>query len=374
MRENIMRIAAVAGACLLPSFGQAAADDLGLRLVGTYELPTGTDFEGLEFGGISAIDRASDGRYYALSDDRGGEHGAPRFYVLDIRVDETGIEGVDILAMEHMRQLDGTEFPGDARTVDPEGLRVAPNGNLYWSSEGNFSADPDELHQPFLQEMSPEGAYMRDLVVPSIYTYFDEKTAGGRSNKLFEALAVAPDGAVFLANEDALVEDGPITSPENGSRVRLTRFDPETGLARNQYAYELPPVPLAAAGGAPFAADNGLAELLALPDGSLLALERAFAWGKGNTIRLVHTAILPETTDILGIEDLADEVSSPMPRNVVLEMGPDYEGVVIDNMEGMSWGPDLPNGNPTLILVSDNNFSEEQRTLFMAFEVSGSSD
>lgn len=60
-----------------------------------------------------------------------------------------------------------------------------------------------------------------------------------------------------------------------------------------------------------------------------------------------------------------------MPRDVVLEMGPEFEGVTLDNMEAMSWGPDLPNGNRSLVLVSDNNFNDSQRTLFMAFEVTG---
>jgi hypothetical protein len=35
----------------------------------------------------------------------------------------------------------------------------------------------------------------------------------------------------------------------------------------------------------------------------------------------------------------------------------------------MTWGPALPNGNRSLILVSDNNFSSRQITQLLAFEV-----
>ena len=41
----------------------------------------------------------------------------------------------------------------------------------------------------------------------------------------------------------------------------------------------------------------------------------------------------------------------------------------VDNLEGMTWGPKLPNGERSLILVSDNNFSATQVTQFVALAV-----
>jgi hypothetical protein len=41
----------------------------------------------------------------------------------------------------------------------------------------------------------------------------------------------------------------------------------------------------------------------------------------------------------------------------------------IDNFEGISLGPKLPNGNQSLILVSDNNFSQNQLTQFIVLEI-----
>jgi len=41
----------------------------------------------------------------------------------------------------------------------------------------------------------------------------------------------------------------------------------------------------------------------------------------------------------------------------------------IDNIEGVSFGPDLSHGHRSLVLVSDNNFNPDQITQFLAFEV-----
>ncbi|MCW0038000.1 esterase-like activity of phytase family protein, partial [Acinetobacter baumannii] len=124
-----------------------------LRLIGDYSIKTKTLFDGVEFGGISGLDRAPDGSYWAISDERGGERGTPRFYNLGIQFDDKAIQAVTIRKMVTLKGRDGQPLPGTRRTVDPEGIRVAPNGNLYVSSEGNFSTDPASLFQPFVREI-----------------------------------------------------------------------------------------------------------------------------------------------------------------------------------------------------------------------------
>lgn len=364
---NRLVLAALLGALC----GGAQAADFSLRLIGSHSIATGTLFEGTEFGGISGIDRATDGNYWAISDDRGGERGTPRFYNLSLDYDSDSFNGVNINSQTFMRRPDGTAFPSDSRTVDPEGIRLAPNGNIYWSSEGNWSSNPASMYQPFVLEMTPDGTYVREFATPSMFNYVDNASTGGRSNKLFEALAVTPNGTVYTANEDALIQDGNLTTLTSGSVVRVTALDPLTGAAGAQYAYELPPIPVDAAPGAPFGPDNGLPELLALSDTQFIAVERAFASGVGNTIRLVLTEISADTTDVSSFASLAGTPYVPMSRELLLEMPITYEGVTLDNIEGITWGHTLANGNRTLVLVADNNFNAAtQSTLFMAFEVS----
>jgi hypothetical protein len=47
------------------------------------------------------------------------------------------------------------------------------------------------------------------------------------------------------------------------------------------------------------------------------------------------------------------------------EIGLDYT----DNVEGISWGPRLPTGERTLLVVSDNNFSTRQQTQLIAIAI-----
>lgn len=343
-----------------------------LKLLGSTAIPTGTLFDNVEFGGISGLDRASDGSYWAISDDRGGERGTPRFYNLSIDYGDTDATRVTVRInrQTNMQREDGTPFPSTARTVDPEAIRQAPNGNLYWSSEGNWGTTAATLFQPFVREMTTDGKFVREFRTPAIYNYVDNTTTGGRSNKIFEALTVAPDGTLFVANEDALIQDGPITSVQTGSVVRMTALDAVTGTAKAQYAYQLPKIPVDAPAGAPFGPDNGLSDFLAVGNRKFIAVERAFAVGIGNTIRLVQTEITDATTDVTGIAKLNTAPYTPMTRKLLLEMPITYQGIKLDNIEAITWGKTLPNGNRTLVLAADNNFTANtQATQFIVFEV-----
>jgi len=356
-------------AVCLAATTSAQAADFSLRLIGDFSLPTGTLFQGVEFGGISGLDMAANGTFWAISDDRGGEKGTPRFYNLGLDYDAAGFNGVNINSQTYMQRPDGTTFPSSSRTVDPEGLRLAPNGNLYWSSEGNWSSNPASRYQPFVREMTTDGVHVRSFNTPAMFDYVDNSTTGGRNNKLFEALTVTPNGTVYTANEDALVQDGSITTLTNGSKVRVTAMDPVNGNATAQYVYELPPIPVDAVPGAPFGPDNGLPELLAISDTEFIAVERAFAFGVGNTIRLVLTS-LDGATDVSGVTSLEGASYTPMSQELLLEMPITYQGVTLDNIEAIAWGKTLANGNRTLVLAADNNFNAAtQSNLFMAFEV-----
>ncbi len=329
-----------------------------LSFLGSQEIATGETFNGVEFGGISGLDRAPDGTYYALSDDRGGSGRAPRFYTMDFDIDQNGFNGVSIQSQVNLQRPDGTPFPTDQNTVDPEGLRVAPNGNLYVSSEGNFSSDPANLFQPFVREYQTDGTFVREFNLPTNYNYVDGATTGARNNRLLEALAVSPGGTVTVGNEGALVPDGPTSSATETSTVRLTTFDGPTGEPTAQYGYILP------AGG------FGLTELLALDETRFLALERNFIGGVGNTVNLTLLDILPTTTDVSAIDALDGATFEPLMREVLLTITPEFLGVRNDNLEAITFGETLDNGNPTLIIASDNNFNPNgQRSLFLAFEL-----
>ena len=45
------------------------------------------------------------------------------------------------------------------------------------------------------------------------------------------------------------------------------------------------------------------------------------------------------------------------------------QGIYIDNIEGVTFGPRLSNGNRSPFLVSNNNFNPLQKTQFLLFEI-----
>jgi hypothetical protein len=57
----------------------------------------------------------------------------------------------------------------------------------------------------------------------------------------------------------------------------------------------------------------------------------------------------------------------PIQKRLLLDLN--ELGIPLDNFEGISFGPQLPDGSKSLILVSDDNFSELQVTEFLLFRL-----
>jgi hypothetical protein len=58
----------------------------------------------------------------------------------------------------------------------------------------------------------------------------------------------------------------------------------------------------------------------------------------------------------------------PVTKRLILNVEEDL-GIEPDNLEGMAFGPALPDGRFPLILVSDNNFAANQTTQFIVLAV-----
>ncbi|ANL34389.1 esterase-like activity of phytase family protein [Rhizobium phaseoli] len=339
-------------------FGDCAAGIL-LSYLGEFVIATGQMENGVEFGGISGLDfDAATGHYLAISDDRSDKAPA-RFYELDVNVDASGLKAVSIV--KHVTLKDKNGEPFAAKTVDPESIRFGKDG-IYWGSEG----DAKVLLPPFIRVAAPDGSFLREFKLPEGFAPTIDKSAGIRDNLAFEDLAIAPSGDVFVGVEAALYQDGPKPSLTTGSLSRIIRYDGATGEPKAQYVYPVSPIPQAAAK-ADGGNDNGMSEMLALDDHRLLAVERSYAEGVGNNIKIMMMD-LADATDISAIASLAkyDQRVVPVRKSQILDLR--AIGLVPDNIEAMSLGK-AKDGTDVLILGSDNNFSAAQKTQFYAFKI-----
>ena len=328
-----------------------------LTLVGEYQIPSGLKLGGVEFGGVSALEYDPEtGRYWALSDDR-AERGPARVYILDIAIDD-GVKAVDIVDMIEMTDASGAAYA--PKSLDPEALRRAPDGGFYWAHER------DAEGMPFVGEMDAAGKATRSYALPFYYAPSDGE--GVRVNLGFESLTVDADGRVIVATEQALRQDGPETSLEGGALARVMVFDPASAEPVAEYAYPVGPVAALAYPTSGFKT-NGLVELLALPGGGFLAMERSFSVGQGNVVKLFVTDF-GVASDVSGSASFVDfPPGEVMAKKLVLTL--QAGGIVdrVDNLEAMTFGPKI-DGKPTLVLMSDNNFNPNgQFTQILVFTI-----
>jgi hypothetical protein len=58
----------------------------------------------------------------------------------------------------------------------------------------------------------------------------------------------------------------------------------------------------------------------------------------------------------------------PVKKELLLDVGK-ATGLLMDNIEGIAFGPALNDEEVSMFLVADNNFAESQKTQFLAFAV-----
>ncbi len=336
----------------------------GLRYIGQQTLPTGSTYSGTEIGGLSGIDYdPATGTYWAISDERSAT-GPARFYNTSLDFDQNGFYGVSFNSVQTMKRSPGEgggTFP--LNTVDPEAIRYDASSNtFYWASEGD-RLPPGNLQNPFVREMDINGDYVRELATPAKYN----PTAGAqgiRRNLAFESLTLSTDGqTVYTATENALFQDGTDATLSTDSPSRILSFNKSTGAAGAEYVYRVSPViepPLPSNG----FATNGLVELLALDAENFLAVERSFSTGRGNRI-LIYNVNISGATDVSSLNALTGS-ETPVSKSLLFDL--DVLGIPLDNIEGITLGPKLANGNRSVILVSDNNFSGTQFTQFIVMQ------
>ncbi|MCK2236248.1 MULTISPECIES: esterase-like activity of phytase family protein [unclassified Crossiella] len=355
MSVRIGAAGVLTGVLVLGLAGPAMAEPAGqrVRLVSEQVLGKIT-FQGTTVGGLSGIDYdRRTGEWVLICDDR-SDRQPVRYYTA-----RQGKDGFELTGTKPLLRPDGSTYPKlSLDTPDPEEIRIDPlSGDLWWTSEGDRL--PPVLIDPAIRRAHRDGTFAGELPLPA-NLHMSVGEQGPRRNEVLEGLAFAAGGHLVVSTvEGPLIQDGLSPTPAAGALGRIS-VQNRAGRLLSQYAYPMEkvfaePVPAGAF------ANNGVVAILPVDEHDphrYLVLERSFVTGVGNKVRIyeINTA---GATDVKKIDSLAGAEFRPVRKKLIADLG--ALGLsTVDNVEGMTWGPRLPTGERSLVLVSDDNFSATQ--------------
>lgn len=336
-------------------------------------------------GGLgSGIAYTGVGNRYLAQPDRGPGDGVTsyqdRTYVLEVVVPApvagvVGTIGVSLAQTMMLRNEAALPFVGTASQftsglrLDPEAVRVGSGGTFFVSDE----------YGPFVYEFNAAGRRLRSLPVPAKFsitnpsatsaTEISGNTSGRQANRGMEGLAISPDGTkLFGFMQNALLQDGALNGA--GSRAgtwnRIVEFDLQSGTATREFAYPLDNP-----------SKNGVNEILAISDHEFLVIERDGAGGTKAVTKKIFKIDLAGATDVSGMASLpqtgALSGAVAVSKSPFLDLVDPAFGLAgasfPEKIEGLAFGPDLPDGRRLLVVTSDNDFVATNDTQFWAFAI-----
>ncbi len=260
---------------------------------------------------------------------------------------------------------------------DPEGIRVGADGTFYISDE----------YGPYVLNFDRQGNLLRRLPVPSKFLISNPSadpssellgnTSGRQANRGMEGLAISPDGRfLFGIMQNALIQDNGLT-PGTTNRVglnnRILMIDLMTGQTR-EFVYIVDAINRG----------QGVSEILAINDREFLVIERD---NRSNlqsppvapTRKTIYKINLTGATDVSGIASLP---AGGLPPGVIpvsktlflnlLDPTYDLAPTIAEKIEGITWGPTLPDGRQMLYVISDNDLNPGLATQIYAFAIDSS--
>ncbi len=326
--------------------------NIELKFLDEYLYPANQMFQGTKIGGLSGIAYQND-TYYIVCDDSKN----PRYYKAKIDINNRKISNVtftEVIVFDKEQDFYSSNF------LDLESI-VLQNENVIISSEGSINKDK----KPSIFASNMQGDFIAEYTIP------DKFLTQSRHNGVFESLSESIDNqGIWCANELPLKSDGSEAGyPHTHSPLRFTYYDTKTKQATKEFIYELSPLPLQNTSNNDM---NGVSDILEYKENEFLVIERAFQ--SKNVIRIFKVSVEENSTNSLNMNSLNYAEYIPLKKELIF----DFESIrteltnqKIDNIEGVTFGETLPNGNKTIIFISDDNFQNYglQLNQFILFEL-----
>ena len=344
-------------------------------------IPLGREFCNNMLGGVSAIAWTGHGDTYWLLPDRGPLDGAVDWTcrLQKVRI-EVGNEpqlpvSIQLLETVVLKNHDGIPFTGLAsafeatsehtQRLDPEGIRVGANGNLFISDE----------YGPRLIEFTTAGSFVREFDLPARYLINDpgvskptenpSNETGRQTNRGMEGLAIGDGEELVGLMQSPLLQDSYRKSnldKPTGLNCRMPVFN-RSGDCECEFLYQLD-LP-----------GNKLNEVINCGDGQYIVIERDGEIGAAAGFKKLILVSTKDATDIKQQGQLPPfrlpEGVVPVRKRVLIDLLDDRWGLagaaMPEKIEGLAFGPNLDAESRLLLVASDNDFVPEQETLIYAF-------
>jgi hypothetical protein len=337
--------------------------DLELHFLDEHVVEDSLSIKTTLIGGLSGIDFI-DGYYFFVVDDPK----KPRFLKAKIVLQKNKIISVDFENMTVLKDTTSSFYKNNV--LDLESIFIdKQTKEINFVSEGSINTGKS----PSIFSTDKNGKLIHVYELPK--SLKNNQTI--KHNAVFEGSSKSTDHKGFWVSvEGPLKGDGEDpTFIKASSPIRITYFDKTTRKAIKQFAYQLEHITKPSKGDVNL---NGVTALIEYKENHFLIVERTYQSGYGsygNIVKIFEASIDKTTTNILEIDSLRNTKYAPLKKRLLFNFDTIKNKLtngIIDNIEGITLGPLLGNGNQSLILVSDNNFQTYGRQLnqFILLEIS----
>lgn len=343
-----------------------------LKFLGDQEFSNHTKAMQYLLGGLSGLlYRPVFNELWAISDDW---KGFPRFFKFKVSL-QSGVPRLTLFGVQPLKDEFGNIFP--KQNYDSEAITLGPKNTLLITHEGSYDSARTYgrfTRYPEINEFSFKGQKLSYVRPPKI-------VRKAYHNLTLESLFYDFDNGLLVAGmENPLtIDGGQIDFKKPGfARIFVWKWNPAAKVFHyvKEKAYPLSSIkwPKSVTEQKKAVADwrnHGLVDMIKYGD-DWLSMERSYIAGLNRNHTMLYRVKPDKGQDIRGIIQLHKNKIVPLEKELLSDFDsliPRLKTKRLDNFEGMSIGPKLPNGNDTLIVVSDNNFNASQRTVFLFFEI-----
>ena len=333
-----------------------------LNFLDEYVLKDSIEFKNSIIGGLSGVDYVNNQYYFVVDDARN-----PRILSANIKIEANKIASIDFNNAIFLKDSTTTFYKDNA--LDLESVFIdEKTKEINLVSEGSVRKGK----KPRVFKVDENGGFIKNIELPKSLSNIENI----KHNAAFEASSKSiNDDGFWAAFEAPLKSDGEDpTFTKKSSPIRITYFDNNYKKATKQFAYQLEHITKPAKGNINL---NGVTAILEYKENHFFVIERTYQNGYGaygNIVRIFEATIEKESTNIIEIEALKATNFIPLKKRLLFNFNDVKNKLtegIIDNIEGITFGPVLPNGNKSLLLVSDDNFQiyGKQLNQFILLEI-----